>query len=574
MKKHLLFLFLLPLAVFAQQGNLPLNDQWMTESEAEMVKSQGFRFPTNLLRYESDSMLHVLIPSNDSLQPGEEPTIVAWPVQTSFRPILEQGHGLRQYYNSHNAGYYPNRKVRGEFGPIRARLWNYHYSNSLLQVEKPANGDIPLFRLYIDPLLNLQYASSSDTSSETLYTNSRGIVARGDIGTKVSFETSFWENQAFLPAYQDSFALSTGVIPGMGRWKKFKTTGYDYAMASGHISWSVCRFFNVQVGHGKHFVGDGTRSLLLSDNSFNYPYARFTGWFGANRNVQYTVMYASLMNLTGGGVTTPPGTERLFQKKSAVFHHLTWRFLRAFEISVFEGAIFEHADSNNRQHLGFAYFDPLMFAGVAQYGLRDTNNYMLGATFRADLFKTATLYGQFVMDEIGSDHHAKTGFQLGARYFNMFTVKHLHLRVEYNKVNPYTYSHNDALQSWSHYNQALAHPLGAGFSEINVSLFYKFRDFFVFGNFFVANAVIDTAAVNGGQNIFKPDVTANPGLGQEATLTTFDIHAGWMISYASNLNLSVGYKMRKIETVGNPQEASFVYVALRTSLTNTSFDFF
>ena len=211
---------------------------------------------------------------------------------------------------------------------------------------------------------------------------------------------------------------------------------------------------------------------------------------------------------------------------------------------------------------------------MAQYGLKDTNNYMIGFTFRVDVFRTASIYGQFVMDELGSGFQAKTGFQLGARYFNAFTVKHLHLRVEYNKVNAYTYSHADALQSWSHYNQALAHPLGAGFSEINGSLSYKFRDFFVYGTAFVANANVDTALINAGQNIFLSNSSLNEGAGQAAILTTLDVHIGWMISYASNLNISVGYKTRKSETQGNSPATSLVYVALRTSLTNTNFDFF
>ncbi len=568
MRKLILFLFLLPVCVKAQNGNLPLNDQWMTESEAEMVKARGFSFPPPLLRYETDTLLYVLIPA-DTASPQDYVT-VAYPAQTSFRPIMEQGHGLRQYYNYHNRQPMRFRKYR-EKGAL-AWIGRYHRESSLLQVEKPSNGDIPFFRLYIDPLVNLQYFNTGDTGRA--YVNSRGVIARGDIGPKVSFETSFWENQAFFPAYIDSFALSTGIIPGMGRWKPFKGNGYDYAMASGHISWSVCRFFNVQVGSGKHFIGDGTRSLLLSDNSFNYPYAKFTGWMGANKNLQYSVMYASLMNLTDGGVATPVGTERLFQKKSMVVHHLAYRFLRTFEVSVFQGAIFEHADSTNRQHLNFWYYNPVMFASMGKYGLKDTNNYVLGFTFRADLFRTATLYGQFVIDEMGKDNHAKTGYQIGARYFNMFTVKHLHLRIEYNKVNRFTYAHEDALQSWSHYNQALAHPLGAGFSEVNASLYYKFRDFFFYGNYFVANANVDSSYGNGGTNIFKSDFIVNTALTTPVTLTTLDVQVGWMISYASNLNLSVGYKVRKMDAIGNPQSTSLVYVALRTSLTNQSFDFF
>lgn len=568
MRKLLLLFVLIPFSVFAQNGNLPLNDQWMTESEAMMVKSRGFAFPTTLLRYETDTLLHVLIPADTSTDNSVD---VAWPCQTSFRPIMEQGHGLRQYYIAHNNGDF-TRKPH-DSGKFSKWIFGYHRQNSLLQVEKPAKGDIPLFRLYIDPVLNLTYFNLGDSDSSRAYVNGRGVIARGDIG-KVSFETSFSENQAFFPDYIDGFAHTYGVIPGMGRWKNFKNGGYDYASASGNISWGVCRFFNVQVGSGKHFIGDGVRSLLLSDNSFNYPYAKFTGWAGKNKDLQYTVMYASLMNLTDGGVNTPPGTERLFQKKSMVVHHLAYKFLRTFEVSVFQGAIFEHADTLNKQHLDFWYWNPVMFASLAKYGLKDTNNYMLGFTFRADLFERFRLYGQFVADELGKGNHAKTGFQLGLRYFNAFSIKHLHLRFEYNKVNRFTYAHTDALQSWSHYNQSLAHPLGGGFDEINATLYYKYRDFFLNANYFVANANIDSAYGNGGTNIFKSDAVVNTVLTTPAVLTTLDVHVGWMISYASNLNIAVGYKSRKIDPGSNPGNSSFVYVALRTSLSNQSFDFF
>jgi hypothetical protein len=52
------------------------------------------------------------------------------------------------------------------------------------------------------------------------------------------------------------------------------------------------------------------------------------------------------------------------------------------------------------------------------------------------------------------------------------------------------------------------------------------------------------------------------------------VHAGWMISYASNLNVAVGYKSRNLDENGNQTSTSFVYVALRTSLTNANFDLF
>ena len=42
--------------------------------------------------------------------------------------------------------------------------------------------------------------------------------------------------------------------------------------SSGFVSVEASDNFIVQFDHGKHFIGDGYRSLLLSDNSFNYPF--------------------------------------------------------------------------------------------------------------------------------------------------------------------------------------------------------------------------------------------------------------------------------------------------------------
>ena len=136
------------------------------------------------------------------------------------------------------------------------------------------------FHLTIDPLFNVEYGEDLEDSSKSFYKNTRGLLIRGDIGTKFSFESSFLENQATFVKYIHDFNDTFLVVPGQGRWKRFKKDGYDFAMSSGYISYSPSKHFNFQVGTGKHFVGDGYRSLLLSDNAFNYPYARITSTFG------------------------------------------------------------------------------------------------------------------------------------------------------------------------------------------------------------------------------------------------------------------------------------------------------
>ena len=62
------------------------------------------------------------------------------------------------------------------------------------------------------------------------------------------------------------------ILPGQGvsrvsSWNR-TTRDLDYAMANGHVSFQTSKHFNFQFGHGKHFIGDGYRSMLLSDNCF------------------------------------------------------------------------------------------------------------------------------------------------------------------------------------------------------------------------------------------------------------------------------------------------------------------
>lgn len=595
-------LILLGLDLKAQQSCVPLNYEWMQESEAQMVQNQGLVLNGNLFKYDSDTALAALAPgdsmiSADGIFSGS--LIGSFPMQTSMRPWIEQGHPLRKNIVMQNAHdhYLPQQpflgKDPGRHGPAWIRhkrmmhaVRKYHYQNSLLQIERePQNGE-PLFHLYIDPLFNMQYMNvNGDTSSSQFYINTRGVNAHGDIGSKVSFETSFWENQAFYPEYISDFAQASLVIPGQGRWKSFKQTGYDFASASGYISWSVCRNFNLQVGHGKHFVGDGYRSLLLSDNSFNYPYARFTGWIGKSKTIQYTAIYASLMNLKSIS-PVPVGTERLFQKKAASFYQLAMKIGRAGEISLFQGLVWTAADSSNRQCIRLAYANPLIFSALPGQGLSGSNNFLLGGTFRYDLLRTLRVYGQIMIDDLGKKGtvHHKTGFQLGLKYFNAFTLKHLHLQFEYNKVNPYSYAATDAAQSYTHYNQPLAHPLGANFSEMSASLQYKIGDFFLHARFSMAKLGTDSIdLVNYGQDPFKSDYFAyyplpgtmiTQGQGEKTSLTYIDLRIGYMVSYASNLNISLGFVSRNEETGATSTPTSYVYVAIRTSISNTYLDFF
>ena len=73
--------------------------------------------------------------------------------------------------------------------------------------------------------------------------------------------------------------------------------------------------------------------------------------------------------------------------------------------------------------------------------------------------------------------NCKTGFQLGYKAFDFFYIPRLTMQMEYNFVRPYTYAHHNPQQNYGHYNQPLAHPLGANFSELLLMTNYKWKRF-------------------------------------------------------------------------------------------------
>lgn len=531
---------------FAQQNNLPLNRELNLSVERAIGKN--------------DSTL----------------------IFTAFRPLIgSQSYTISEVCNFRGLNWDGNICTRELVMKKGFGTWlktHLFYDNFLV-----VNDTADKFRLTIDPLFNFELGADLETLNEKLYKNTRGLMVRGDIGNDFSFETSFYENQATFAQYIDDFNNAFLVVPGQGRWKKFKVNGYDYAMASGNFSYSPGKHFNLQAGHGKHFVGDGYRSLLLSDNAFNYPYARITTTFG---KIQYTNLYTLFMNLNYGGVNAPAFTERLFQRKAGSFQQLSYSPHKRVQLGLFQGMIWEATDEKNEQHLNFNYFNPVIGVNSMVYSLgHESNNVLLGATLKFQATRRFSVYGQYMLDDnsgLSQSIYDKQGFQGGMKYLDMFGLRNLHLQLEYNQVRPYAYTSFWPEQSYTHYNQALAHPLGANFSETVAILNYRYAGLFTELKLVQAAIGRDSSGRYYGNNIFRSDASAFYGTASESntqnqgissTLKIIDFKVGYIINPCTNMNALMGVTVRTENNAVLNSNTVLVYFGFRTSLTNVYWDF-
>jgi hypothetical protein len=485
-------------------------------------------------------------------------------VQTSFKPLINDFIKFDsiqlqeiEYRKYHERKSLLGRKIKQE---------------SLVEVKKDD------FYLSIDPLFNFSIMNDkADTSlradTTKFFINSRGILVQGNINKKFSFESSFYENQAFFPNYLHQYVGKYRVVPGQGRVKNFKRGGFDYAMASGYFSYTpynTSQFkWNIRAGHGKNFVGEGYRSLLLSDNAFNYPYIKNTIEY---KNIQYINTFAVLQSLERTRVSTI--TENLFYRKRATFHYLAIHPHKRIHIGLFEGIMWQMQDTNSIKAFEPTFVLPVIFANSLIYGLNDEHNSIVGLNIKLKAHKNAMLYGQLVSDDFERNRFA---YQAGIKVFDW--LKNLYIQLEYNNVKPYTYSHAIPLQGYNHYNQSLTHPLGANFNEMLFRTSYNFKDLFIQYRYSIANIDKDNQGGNFGNDIFQSNYTASQNnlfpLPFTTRLTIQEIKAGYIINRKTNLQLAAALFIRteKIFPIA-PINNSFIYtISLSTNLSNFYYDF-
>lgn len=324
------------------------------------------------------------------------------------------------------------------------------------------------FDLHVNPVVHFRLGRDSQ-SDAMLFENNRGMELRARIDEKIAVYTMLSENQTVFPAYVNAYRDSIGAIPQEGFWKLYGDAGSDFFRAEGYVDVGVTDHVSLQLGYGRHFIGDGQRSLILSDFGNRYPYIRIETevW-----RVKYTNIFAQLVGQAQFGPTGNLGSAE-FPQKYMTMHHLDIRVRDNLNIGLFETVIFGEPDSLGGG-VKLQYLNPIIFYRALEQQDGSPDNVLLGMDFNWHIKNRMTLYGQLVIDEmIMSELFSgtgwwgnKQGFQLGGKYFNAFGVDRLMLQGEFNTVRPYVYAHQNFYTNYAHYNMPLAHPLGANFREV------------------------------------------------------------------------------------------------------------
>jgi len=457
----------------------------------------------------------------------------------------------------------------------RRKLFNIFYTDpSHLYSVKTED-----FLLKVNPIFEYRIGFEKDAERH-YFKNTRGLELRASISDKLSLYTYLTENQTRPYGYVQSRINQREAVPGEGFFKDFKQNGVDYFTARGYIAFNVLEHIDIQFGHGKHFIGNGHRSLMLSDYGNNMLFLKLNTRI---RNLRYTNLFTQMTQ------QYDRGPDRLLDKKYGAFHHLNLAVTDWLDVGLFEGVIFARDNGYELQ-----YLNPIIFYRSVEQELGSPDNAMVGLDFEVRTLNHLSLYGQLVFDEFNFSHIRardgwwgnKFGIQAGLQYVDIFGLSNLDGRFEFNMVRPYMYTHTDAESNYTHYNQPLAHPLGANFREFIGELRYQPIEKFRFkAKLIRASYGADSSGKNWGSDIFMPNQDQSGGLNVEKRLgnemlqgvrqdvTLAELLITYEFWYNIKFDLNVVLRQMNSEVDSRDRTTVFGGVGLRWNIPHKSYDF-
>ncbi|MBR76471.1 MAG: hypothetical protein CMD36_00920 [Flavobacteriales bacterium] len=336
--------------------------------------------------------------------------------------------------------------------------------------------------------------------SESRSTYLIGANIKLELSKKTNFSYTFDHLSAKnnIPIFQE-FKDSLTIYPGFGKHNN---------RSNFNLNFNLNKFFKVKAGVGKQFIGNGYRSLLLSDLSSSYPFLQIKT---STNKFDYYNFYTKFENNV---------TDNSSKIKYASIHYLNLKLSSKINIGIYEAVLWP--SKNKNQNIGYeiSYLNPIIFYRPIEFSMGSEKGNALMGTNLTYTLKKIKFYAQFVLDDLNISRRKdsdpnyqegfiqnKYGYQIGTKIEN----KNLHVNIEYNQIQPYTYGHRSIIRNYTHMNQSLAHPLGANFKELISFFKYDTQNYLISLKTMIVGVGLDSIDTHYGQNIFDTEVNSSTG---------------------------------------------------------------
>jgi hypothetical protein len=266
-------------------------------------------------------------------------------------------------------------------------------------------------------------------------------------------------------------------------------------------SYNPNKFFNFQAGIDHNFIGEGERSMLLSDYASPYPFFKI-------RSSLWRFEFVNIYQFLNETVNDA------FLPKFTAAHYLNFSVNDRFKIGLFETVIYSPQDEYLKRGVEWEYLNPFIFYRPIEYGLGSQDKIVIGTNLSYNL-DNLMFYGQFVIDDFVLNEIVnrtrwwanKYGGQIGFKGRGKLGSQLLTYRSELNFARPFTFSHLDERTVYGYQGISLTHPLGGNFAEVFASINMSFKNSLQVGveMFFVQQGGQDgNEELSYGSDIYNP----------------------------------------------------------------------
>lgn len=412
--------------------------------------------------------------------------------------------------------------------------------------------------------------------------NTRGYQIGGTIGSKFFFYTSGFENQGKFANYEEAYITKTGMVPSQSYDRTSNNNSQvkgsrDWSYSTAMLGYAPSEHVSIALGQDKIFIGDGYRSVLLSDYSSTYPLLRFSIDIG--KHIQYTAIWAYMDNQLAPTFDVNPSGPN-YRRTWAAFHYIDWNITNRASLGFFNAVITaETDDQGNRHGFDINYVNPVYFMRSLGPGSIPDHT-LAGFNGKYKVLDKTIIYGQVMFDQSQSTNTGpRNAFQLGLRGADLFKVSNLNYLFEGNTATPYTYSNQYPIVNYAQFNEPLAHPFGANFKELLGILNYSIGKFDLQGELDYAKYGLNTATVNYGKDITLADNTLPPsnntgtGQGISTTLKYAEGTVAYVLNPKYNLRVEIGAVLRQETNALTTTNTALITFGLRTTFRNLYHDF-
>lgn len=306
----------------------------------------------------------------------------------------------------------------------------------------------------------------------------------------------------------------------------------DIDFTESHINYQN-NWFHASLGREYRKIGAGFfNSFIISDNSPSFDAISLGAEFS---NFKYQYFHSSLLGFvnkvggweTGFHISIPP------------------KYLALHRFSIFgnwgEVSFFEHIVYSDRQ-IDLAYLNPLSFFKSLEHSLRDRDNAGIGFDFtiKSDI---AQIKGTYFMDDVRFEkvgtgywgNKAAWNLGIGTNLFNFLDMK-----IEYARVEPYTFSHFNRQNSMVNDGYLLSSYLNPNSDRISIGLNYWYGSRYPIS--------LEYSYTKHGKNILDEDGNIIKNVGGDPLWTKRDIDSDIVEfldgnqEFVSNLKFSYTYE--------------------------------